>query len=143
MNIDTAARLSIVATDIDDAVLARARAGSYVAGSLRELPSVLVSRGFEESDRGFRVHEPYRRGITFIRHDLRADPIPGVFDLILCRNLAFTYFAPQLQSQVLRRLTDRLRPQGWLVIGAQERLPQTATPRLAPLAAAAHILQRV
>jgi chemotaxis protein methyltransferase CheR len=138
----TAARLSIIATDIDDAVLARARMGCYGAGSLRELPADLMSRGFEDADHGFRVHTRYRRGVAFSQHDLRADPVPGCFDLILCRNLAFTYFAPRLQSQVLRRLTARLRPQGWLVIGAQERLPETATP-LVPLAAAPQILQRV
>jgi chemotaxis protein methyltransferase CheR len=140
---DAAASLSIVATDIDDAVLARARVGSYLAGSLRELPPDLVARGFEISDCGFRVRERHRCGMTFLRHDLRADPIPGFFDLIVCRNLAFTYFAPRLQSQVLRCLIGQLQPQGWLVIGAQERLPEAATSRLAPLAAAPHILQRV
>ena len=138
-----AARLSIVATDIDDAVLARARKGCYPVASLRELPPDLVARGFEEGDHLFHIHERHRRGITFMHHDLRSDAIPGFFDLILCRNLAFTYFAPRLQCQVLERLAERLRPNGWLVIGAHERLPDTASPRLAPLAAAPHIFERV
>jgi chemotaxis protein methyltransferase CheR len=137
-----ATRLSIVATDIDDAVLARARKGCYPVASLRELPPDLVARGFEERNHLFRILERHRRGITFMHHDLRSDAIPGFFDLILCRNLAFTYFAPRLQCQVLERLAERLRPNGWLVIGAHERLPDAAAPRLAPLATAPHILER-
>src|SRR5262245_14549617 len=138
----TAARLSIVATDIDHAVLARARKGCYPVASLRELPPDLVARGFEEGDHLFRIHERHRRGITFMHHDLRCDAIPGFFDLILCRNLAFTYFAPRLQDRVLERLVERLRPNGWLVIGAHERLPEAAVPRLTPLAATPYILER-
>jgi len=48
---------------------------------------------------------------------------PGVFDLILCRNLAFTYFDEQGQSNALRRLLEHLRPNGALVLGRRESLP--------------------
>jgi len=138
-----AARLSIVATDTDAAVLARARTGGYPAASLRELPPDLVARGFQQGDHCFRIHERHRHDIIFVHHDLRFDTMTGTFDLILCRNLAFTYFAPRLQCQVLKRLADRLRPRGWLVIGAHERLPDAAVPRLLPLAAAPHIFTRI
>ena len=47
----------------------------------------------------------------------------GLFDLILCRYVAFTYFAPLLQKQVLSRLLERLLPDGYLAIGGEERLP--------------------
>ena len=144
LKIGAAARLSILATDIDDVVLARARRGCYPVGSLRELPPDLVAQGFEQGDCGFRILERHRRDITFMHHDLRSDAMPGSFDLILCRNLAFTYFAPGLQCQVLQRLGERLRPNGWLVIGAHERLPEAAAAhRLEPLAAAAQILHKV
>jgi chemotaxis protein methyltransferase CheR len=138
-----AARLFIVATDVDDAVLARARKGCYPGASLREMPPDLVARGFEQGNQFLRILERHRRDIAFKHHDLRSDAIPGFFDLILCRNLAFTYFAPRLQSRVLERLAERLRPNGWLVIGAHERLPDAAAPRLTPLAAAPYILERI
>jgi chemotaxis protein methyltransferase CheR len=143
LKIETTARLSIVASDVDDAVLARAREGCYPVASLRELPPDLVARGFEEGEHLFCIPERHRRGITFMHHDLRSDILPGFFDLILCRNLAFTYFAPRLQCQVLERLAERLRPNGWLVIGAHERLPDAAALWLTPLPAAPTILQRV
>jgi chemotaxis protein methyltransferase CheR len=137
------ARLSIVATDADDTVLARARRGCYPAASLRELPPDLLARGFREGKHCFCIHEQHRQDIIFAHHDLRSDAMTGIFDLILCRNLAFTYFAPRLQCHVLKRLADRLRPQGWLVIGAHERLPEAAVPHLIPLATAPHIFARV
>jgi len=143
LKIDAAARLSIVATDVDDAVLTRARKGCYPGASLRELPADLIVRGFAKGDQFFRIFERHRRDITFMHHDVRSEVMPGLFDLILCRNLAFTYFAPRLQRQVIERLAERLRPNGLLVIGAHERLPDAAEARLAPLAAAPYLLQRV
>jgi len=49
-----------------------------------------------------------------------------LFDVILCRNLAFTYFAPALAQETLVRLVSRLRPGGALVVGVHERLPEGA-----------------
>ena len=55
----------------------------------------------------------------------------GPFDLILCRNVAFTYFANDLQIEVTRGLAERLVPGGALVIGSHEQLPQP-TPLFEP-----------
>jgi chemotaxis protein methyltransferase CheR len=40
----------IVATDIDEVMLTRAREGLYQRGSLRDMPRCLIDRGFEASD---------------------------------------------------------------------------------------------
>lgn len=47
----------------------------------------------------------------------------GPFHLILCRNVAFTYFDDALQKETLHTITERLVPGGALVIGAREALP--------------------
>ena len=47
----------------------------------------------------------------------------GLFHLILCRNLVFTYFEPILQQEILQGILHRLVPEGILVIGKQESLP--------------------
>jgi chemotaxis protein methyltransferase CheR len=64
----------------------------------------------------------------------------ALFDLIPCRYVAFTYFAPPLQQKVLDRLVDRLLPGGYLAIGTHERLPEGAT--LIPLAGAPRIFKK-
>ena len=43
------------------------------------------------------------------------------FHLILCRNLAFTYFETRCQERILDALLARLRTGGYLVIGAHEK----------------------
>ena len=64
--------------------------------------------------------------MEFQRHDIRTDPPPGPFDLILCRNLAFTYFSHELQDEILGALTRVLYPQGILLVGSHESLPASA-----------------
>jgi chemotaxis protein methyltransferase CheR len=51
----------------------------------------------------------------------------GPFDLILCRNLVFTYFDEALQRRLLGEMTERLLPRGFLVLGAHETLPAEGT----------------
>ncbi|QSQ28518.1 hypothetical protein JY651_44015 [Pyxidicoccus parkwayensis] len=70
------------------------------------------------------IDSAYREGVTFLRQDLRTEMPDGPFHLVLCRNVAFTYFAPPLQLEVLARLRTRLVPGGLLAIGGHESLPE-------------------
>src|SRR6266516_268658 len=133
--------LSVLATDVDLTMLARAQKACFEATSLRELPPPLVEQAFDQAGARYCVRTQYRRGIDFLHEDLRSRAPAGCFDVILCRYVAFTYFAPSLQREVLARLVERLLPNGYLVIGTQERLPGEAL-RLAPLRAAPQILQK-
>ncbi|MCY1018808.1 CheR family methyltransferase [Pyxidicoccus sp. MSG2] len=119
-----AVRLELLATDADEALLARARRGCYPRGSLRELPSEWAARAFPDPGPEPCIAPAYREGVTFLRQDLRAEMPDGPFHLVLCRNVAFTYFAPPLQREVLARLVSRLVPGGLLVIGGHESLPE-------------------
>jgi chemotaxis protein methyltransferase CheR len=131
--------LSITATDVDRTMLARARSGCYAKTSLRELPPRLVAQAFDAVGPQFCV-KPRHRGIQFLDQDLQSQAPADRFDLILCRYLAFTYFVPGLQQNVLGRILERLLPRGYLVIGTHETLPATA--RLAPLDHAPQVFQR-
>jgi chemotaxis protein methyltransferase CheR len=77
------------------------------------------------------VRPEHRRRVTVARHDLREPPPAGPFDLVLCRNVAFTYFATDAQSAVLAHLAAALRPGGALVLGLHEALSDPA-PGFAP-----------
>jgi chemotaxis protein methyltransferase CheR len=116
--------LSIFATDVDEAMLARAREGCFEATSLHELPPHLVDEAFDRVDALYCVKARHRDGIEFIYQDLRLETPTPIFDLILCRYVAFTYFALPLQQTVLARIVDRLAPHGYLVIGGHEQLPK-------------------
>jgi chemotaxis protein methyltransferase CheR len=118
--------LAVVATDIDEALLERARAARYRASSLRELPGAWVDKVFTRSDGLFEVRPEFRAGVEFLRQDVREEAPRGPFDLILCRNLVFTYFDASLRQETLERILRELRPGGALVIGLRERLPEGA-----------------
>lgn len=115
--------LSIIASDVDDTMLARARRGCFAPSSLHERSATLVERAFAQSGSLYCVKPQHRRDMTFLRQDLRSEMPENVFDLILCRYVAFTYFTAPLQHKVVLRMLQRLVPNGYLVIGANERLP--------------------
>jgi chemotaxis protein methyltransferase CheR len=118
--------LEIVATEIDEILLSRAKAGLYAHGSLKELSPDLLERAFRPSDGLFELREALRRDVTFLRQDIREAMPEGAFDVILCRNLIFTYFDAATQATLMPRLAQRLHPGGALVIGAHEQLPAPA-----------------
>lgn len=117
-------RLRVLGTDVDPVVLDRARAACYSASSLKGLPASWRDAGFLERDGRHCLRPEHRRPVTLRLHDVRTDAIPGPWDVILCRNLAFTYFAPDLQREVCERLATALRAGGALVLGAHEDLPK-------------------
>lgn len=119
-------KLQIIATDADERLLERAARGVYPRGCLRELPRDWISEAFEDHGSDLRIRPNFRSGVTFARQDIRNEYPDGPFDLILCRNLVFTYFDLALQRSVLERLVARLRVDGYLVVGRRESLPPTA-----------------
>ncbi len=119
-------RLRVVASDAEPHLLERARRGLYGWSSLKEVPPALRDAAFEREDHAFRLREALRSGIDFVCQDIRRAQPDGPFGLILCRNLAFTYFDEAGQREVLDALTARTAPGGALVIGAHERLPVPA-----------------
>jgi len=135
------APVSIVATDVDETVLARARHGWFEPTSLRELPPHLVEEAFEQVGSLYCIKPQHREGVEFLCQDMREEVPDVLFDLILCRYVAFTYFSEPLQQRVLSRIMDRLAPHGYLAIGTHERLPNVE-PALQPLAAAPQIFRQ-
>jgi chemotaxis protein methyltransferase CheR len=119
--------LRIVASEADAAMLERARRATYSRATLRELPEDWLADAFDgEGDS--RTLRPVHAGpVTWLRQDLREAVPDRRFDLVLCRNLAFTYYDDVLQRDVLERIAGRMAPGGGLVIGAHEQLPAGRT----------------
>ena len=136
----TAARLEVLGTDADERPLRRAAQACFAFGSLKDVPAPWRDLAFEERVRCWCVRPAHRAGVAFARQDIRSDLPPGRFDLILCRNLAFTYFETGLQRAILDRLAAVLRVGGYLVIGAHEQLPDGDAP-FAPVAGCRAILR--
>lgn len=109
----------ILATDISCAAVARARKGRFSRFEIqRGLPVRKMLGWFREEGDEWVAQSALSRDIRFAKHDLR-DAAPGVFDLILCRNVLM-YFPVALRTKVFDRLFDALAPGGMLVLGAGE-----------------------
>jgi chemotaxis protein methyltransferase CheR len=122
-----AIRLKVLATDVDEGVIARARRAEYGKGSLRELPQEWVAEAFEEAGGRFRIRREWRNQVVFLVQDISREWPEGLFDLILCRNLVLTYFDAENQARVLLELTRRLVPGGALAVGIHEQIPARLT----------------
>jgi chemotaxis protein methyltransferase CheR len=120
------AGIEIIATDVDRTMIDRARAGRYEEGSFRDLPAAWRESGFTREGETFLVRDEMRDGVTFVLQDLLSAAPDGLFDLVLCRNVAFTYFDADGQREALARIASKLRPEGLLVIGGHEELPGDA-----------------
>ena len=116
--------LDILATDADDGLLSRASEACYAWSAVRNLPSAWRSEAFQVHDGRYCLRPAFRTAVRFRCHDLRTPLHEDGFDLICCRNLAFTYFDHDLQLRVAHALHDRLLPGGVLVLGVHERLPE-------------------
>ena len=116
--------LSVLATDADGAVLERARAGCYSPSSLREVDAAWKESAFTREKDRYCLRAALSACVKFQQQDLCTEQPHGRFDLILCRNLAFTYYDDSLQKNIAEALIQRLVPGGCLVVGAHERLPE-------------------
>jgi chemotaxis protein methyltransferase CheR len=120
-------KLEIIATDADAHQLARARAGIYRASSLREVEPSLRATSFTQcGDAEYHVNAEFKLPIVFCQQDLRVAAPEGPFALVLCRNLAFSYFDEEQQLRVANLIERRLVPGGVLVVGLNECVPSTA-----------------
>jgi chemotaxis protein methyltransferase CheR len=115
--------LAIVATDADEMLLARAARGCYPRGTLRELPAEWTGCAFIRDQELYCLRPAFREGVLFLRQDIRSAQPEGLFDLVLCRNLVFTYFETGLQRRTLKDIAARMRPGAALVVGRGEAVP--------------------
>ncbi|WP_159809409.1 CheR family methyltransferase [Cellulomonas citrea] len=110
----------ILATDLSEKVLDRARTGKYSQLEInRGLPAPLMVRHFTRVGAEWQVSADLRSRVTFRPHNLLDTPPPGRFDVIFLRNVLI-YFDLPTKQQILRRMASVLSPEGSLMLGAAE-----------------------
>ena len=116
-----AAMPEIIATDVSEAALARARSGRYSQFEIqRGLPIRRMVEWFDTDGTDWIAKPELVRRIAFRRMNLVAGALPsGRFDVVLCRNVLL-YLTPEDRRQILDRFATILQPGGVLVLGAGE-----------------------
>ena len=117
------AAVSIVGTDLDPRMVARARTGEFSAEDVRTAPARLLHRHFEPLEGGaWRASRELRTMVRFEQGDLLRMPLAtGRYDLIMCRNTVI-YFTEDVRDALHSRLVEALAPGGFLVVGTSERV---------------------
>jgi chemotaxis methyl-accepting protein methylase len=116
-------RLTILATDINESLLGRAREGRYKKSSLKEVLEEILRRFFKIENGFYVLDRSIRENVEFKKHDIIHGELFSGMDIIFCRNLAFTYFSKECQMNVLKKIAASLKEDGYLIIGKDESLP--------------------
>lgn len=116
-------KLQIFATDLNEALLEKARAGLYAKSLAQDITPERLQRFFTEEEGGYRVNKALREQVLFARQNVMSDPPFSRMDLITCRNLLI-YFEPELQKKIFPAFHYALRPGGYLFLGASESIGQ-------------------
>ncbi|MFC5531753.1 CheR family methyltransferase [Cohnella yongneupensis] len=114
-------RASLLATDLDEGVLAKAKDGSYLERSLRDVPASFKSKYFTESEGAFNVNDKLKRAVKFQKQNLLLDKFGDRFDLIVCRNVMI-YFTEEAKHLLYGKFAQALRPGGLLFVGSTEQI---------------------
>jgi chemotaxis protein methyltransferase CheR len=84
-----------------------------------------LARRFRAVRRVHCLRADYRRPVHFLEQDIRHAFPQSHFDLMLCRNLVFTYVETSLQAAIAKRLAERLVAGGMILLGIHESLPES------------------
>jgi chemotaxis protein methyltransferase CheR len=114
-------RIEILATDISNEVLEKARTGIYSQFEVqRGLPIQMLMQHFEQVGEQWRLSEGIRKMVQFRQLNLLADFASlGIFDVVFCRNVLI-YFDQATKVGVLERIYHQLAPDGFFLMGAAE-----------------------
>jgi chemotaxis protein methyltransferase CheR len=144
-------RVRIYATDINEAVLQRAREGIFPIEKMQEYTQNYLKAGGTRSFSeyytarydGARFDSALMRNVVYSQHNLVTDRSFAEFNVILCRNVMI-YFDRKLQDHVHGLFYESLVRQGILVLGHKESLRTSRYERLyEPVDAKQKIFRRV
>lgn len=114
-------RHHILATDIDDKIIGKAKEGVYRAEEVKNVSPEDLKAYFEEKDGKYYINEDIKGKVTFKKHDLILGNYEKNFHLILCRNVVI-YFKSQSKKEIYEKFHDSLVPGGLLFVGATETI---------------------
>ena len=114
-------RIEIIATDLSNEVLEKAKAGIYSQFEVqRGLPIALLIKYFSQNGDTWQIAPDIRAMVQFRPLNLLGDFAHlGVFDVVFCRNVLI-YFDQETKTDVLDRLARVTDRDGYLVLGAAE-----------------------
>jgi chemotaxis protein methyltransferase CheR len=117
--------VQIIATDISDTCLEKAKTGKYdtIAMSRGLTPEQLNRYFVQDSPNSYTLNQEIKSMVSFQKFNLQDNPVvlDSHFDLVFMRYVAI-YFSDEFKKGLYSRLARVLSPKGFLVVGAVETL---------------------
>lgn len=113
--------IKILATDIDDEAISKAKLGIYSEKSLENLPNDFKARYFAPIERSYKIVDEIKKCVEFKNIDLLKDSFPMNNDLIICRNVMI-YFTEDAKQLLYKKFYDSLGKDGILFVGSTEQI---------------------
>ncbi len=114
-------KIKIIATDIDEQVMEKAKMGIYAANSLNGLPKEFKSKYFTQVGSSFKISDEIKKCVEFRKHNLLKDEYPTNCHLIVCRNVLI-YFTEEAKAEIYRKFNKSLVKEGVLFVGSTEQI---------------------
>lgn len=116
------AEVKVLATDIDDNAINKAKYGIYHQRSLQFVPPEFLKKYFRPLENGlYAVNDDLKSCVTFKKHNLLEDKFESDFDLIVCRNVII-YFTEPAKDILYTKFSGALRSGGILFVGSTEQI---------------------
>ena len=116
--------IEIIANDISEDVLQKARKGVYSGLTLRNVKPDILSRYYNKSGGDYAVKPEVKALVKFSQINLNVPrnlSLMGNMDAIFCRNVMI-YFSEEVKKQIVRGFFNALTPGGYFYIGHSETL---------------------
>lgn len=116
--------VEIIANDISEEVLQKARQGRYSGLTLRNMKPDVLARHFVQDGEHYQVTPAVKALVKFSHVNLnepRSMSLVGDVDVVFCRNVMI-YFSDEVKKDLVRRFFDSLQPGGFFFIGHSETL---------------------
>jgi chemotaxis protein methyltransferase CheR len=112
---------SIMGSDICEPAVERAKTGSYSQFEVqRGLPIQRLVRNFTQKGQEWVVRPELRGRVSFkLLNLMELPPMMGPFDVVFCRNVLI-YFDVDTKRKVLSAIAQRMKPNGYLLLGSAE-----------------------
>jgi chemotaxis protein methyltransferase CheR len=117
-------RWDIMATDISEPILSKAKTGVYSTFEVRRgLTDERIRRHLKQTpDGNFQVQDPVRLMVEFRKHNLLSPAAHlGQFDVVFCRNVLIYFDAPT-KARVLELISKQMVADGVLVLGTADSI---------------------
>lgn len=120
-NLNAKGNHKIIATDIDNTILNRAKKAEYTDIEMKNVSRSNLEKYFTKEDKKYYLDNTIKSMVDFKKHDL----IEGIYekdcDLIVCRNVVI-YFTNEVKNQIYKKFSESLKQGGLLFVGATESI---------------------